>query len=105
MNILTELWLGMPLGPYTATRGWSEARIAATVTALEGRGLVASGALTAAGRRFRDDIEERTDAMEQAIVEAIGADFEAVVGQLGEWSERSIAAKTFTADVFKRAAG
>ncbi len=105
MNIVTELWLGMPLGPYTATRGWSEARIAATAAALEQRGLVASGVLTAAGRRLRDRIEERTDAMEQGIVEAIGADFEAVVAQLGEWAERCIAAKTFTADVFKRAAG
>ncbi len=105
MNIVTELWLGMPLGPYTATRGWHESRIAATVTALEGRGLVASGALTPAGRQLRDDIEARTDAMEQGIVEAIGADFEAVVAQLQEWSERCIAAKTFTADVFKRAAG
>lgn len=105
MNILTELWLGMPLGPYTATRGWSEPRIAATATELEQRGLIASGALTDAGRQFRDDIEERTDAMEQRIVQAIGDDFEALVAQLQGWSNLCIAAKTFTSDVYKRAAG
>ena len=105
VNILTELWLGMPLGPYTATRGWSEPRIAASATELEQRGLIASGALTAAGRHFRDDVEERTDAMEEKIVLAIGDDFEALVAQLQEWSNLCIAAKTFTSDVYKRAAG
>jgi hypothetical protein len=105
MNIVTELWLGMPLGPYTATRGWSEAQIAAAVRDLEQRGLVAAGALTTAGRELRDAIEERTDAMEQTVVEAIGDDFERVVGQIDEWSSLCIAAKSFTADVFKRAAG
>ena len=27
MNVLTELWVGMPLGSYTATRGWSADQI------------------------------------------------------------------------------
>ncbi len=105
MNILTELWLGMPLGPYTATRGWSGPQIAATTAELERRGLIAAGALTVAGRQFRDGIEERTDAMEQEIVEAIGDDFETLVAQLEDWSNLCIAAKTFTSDVYKRAAG
>ncbi|MFN0148306.1 MAG: SCO6745 family protein [Dehalococcoidia bacterium] len=105
MNIVTELWLGMPLGPYTATRGWSEPQVAAAVRDLEQRGLVAAGALTAAGRQLRDTIEERTDAMERPVVEAIGDDFESIVAQLQEWSNLCIAAKTFTSDVYKRAAG
>jgi hypothetical protein len=105
MNIVTELWLGMPLGPYTATRGWSEQQIAAAVRDLERRGIVADDALTAAGRQLRDGIEERTDAMERPVVEAMGGDFERVVAQLDEWASLCIAAKTFTADVFKRAAG
>ena len=105
MNILTELWLGMPLGPYTATRGWSESRIAATATELAQRGLIASGALTPAGRQLRDDIEGATDAMEQPVLRAIGSDFGALVARLQEWSALCIAAKTFTSDVYKRAAG
>ena len=77
----------------------------ASAKELEQRGLIASVALTAAGRHFRDDIEERTDAMEEKIVQAIGDDFEALVAQLQGWSNRCIAAKTFTSDVYKRAAG
>ena len=38
MNVLTELWLGMPLGSYSATRGWSGERIEATAAALRERG-------------------------------------------------------------------
>ncbi len=105
MNILTELWLGMPLGPYTATRGWSAEVIAATTSRLEQDGLVAAGALTVAGRQFRDTIEERTDAMQQPVIAAIGADLEDVIARLNSWSAQCIEAKAFTADVFKRAAG
>jgi hypothetical protein len=28
MNVLTELWVGLPLGSYTATRGWPEPTVA-----------------------------------------------------------------------------
>ena len=45
MNVLTELWVGMPLGAYTATRGWSPEQVAAEVAELEAAGLVADGAL------------------------------------------------------------
>jgi hypothetical protein len=106
MNVVTELWLGMPLGVYTAGfRGWSEEAIAVTVGDLERRGLLAGRELTPDGRRLRDDIEERTDAMEQPIVEAIGDDFDATVASLDAWSAACIATRTFTPDIFKRAAG
>ena len=105
MNILTELWVGMPLGSYTATRGWSPAAIAATMARLEADGLVADGALTAVGRRFRDDIEQRTDAMEQPIIDAIGGEFALVVDELDAWSAKCIEAKAFSPNTLKRAAG
>lgn len=105
MNVLTELWLGMPLGAYTATRGWDAQAIADAAARLEAGGLLAGGALTDAGRRFRDGIEERTDAMEQPIVDAIGDDFERVVGELDAWSARCVAAGAFPPDTLKRAAG
>ncbi len=105
MNVMTEVWLGGPLGPYTRTRGWSEPRITAATAALEVRGFVANGAITESGRQFRDDIEAVTDAMQEPIVAAIGSDLEWVTGQLQEWAAACIASGTFTADVFKRAAG
>jgi hypothetical protein len=105
MNVLTELWLGMPLGSYTATRGWGPEQIDATVTALVAAGLAKDGQLTAAGRRARDDLEATTDAMEASIVDALGPDRDAIIAQLDDWSARCIAAGSFPPDVFKRAAG
>lgn len=106
MNLLTELWLGMPLGSYTASyRGWSEEAISDGAAELERRGLVADGKLTPAGLQFRDDIEERTDALEQPVIDALGPDFEPVVSSLNEWSAECVAAGAFPPDVFKRAAG
>ena len=105
MNILTELYVGMPLGSYTATRGWSQEVIAASVERLQKKGLVADGALTAAGLSLREEIEEHTDAMEQPLVDAIGSDFETLVTQLDEWAELCIKAGAFPLSIQKRAAG
>ena len=46
MNILTELWIGMPLLSYTATRGWAPDVMQRAVARLERRGWVRDGALT-----------------------------------------------------------
>lgn len=105
MNILTELYVGMPLSSYTATRGWSLDVIAAAAARLEDQGLVSDGALTPEGLRVRDEIEERTDAMEQPIIDAIGSDFAQLVEQLDRWSAACIAAAAFPPDDLKRAAG
>jgi hypothetical protein len=106
MNLLTELWLGMPLGSYTASyRGWSEEAIAEAIVDLERRGLVIDAELTAAGRHLRDTVEESTDALERPVVDAMGDDFEAVVRSLDTWSGECVAAGAFPPDIFKRAAG
>jgi hypothetical protein len=104
--VLTELWLGMPIGAHAmGWRGWSEADVASAVTDLERRGLVADGALTTSGRELRDDIEARTDAMEQAVIDAIGDDLDATITSLDEWSAACIAARAFPPDIYKRATG
>jgi len=105
MNILTELDVGMPLGSYTATRGWSPDVIASTAARLQTQGLISDGALTPEGLRVRDEIEERTDAMEQPIIAAIGSDFAPLVEQLDRWSAACIAAAAFPPNALKRAAG
>jgi helix-turn-helix protein len=97
-NLLTELWNGMPLGLYSGMRrGWFQDDIAVALADLESRGLVVDGQITAAGRRLRDDIEDRTDAMEQPVVDAIGADFDAVVQCLGTWSAACVETGAFPA--------
>ncbi len=51
------------------------------------------------------DIEDRTDAAEQAIVAALGGRLDEVCVRLDSWSERCITAGAFPADILKRAAG
>ena len=105
MNILTELWVGMPLRAYTATRAWSPDAIDAAVDRLRVDGLLGGDRLTDTGRELRDGIEARTDAMEQPIVDAIGDDFETVLDRLEAWSAACIKAGAFPPSAFKRAAG
>jgi hypothetical protein len=105
MNVLTEVWVGMPLGSYTGTRGWPPEVIDATASVLRARGLLDGNQLSAAGRAYRDELEAATDAMEQGIVAALGDDLETTVAQLEKWSARCIEAGAFPPDAYKRAAG
>lgn len=105
MNILTELWVGMPLGSYTATRGWAPDLIDARAADLRAAGWLDGDALSAEGRRVRGDIEANTDDLEAEIIEALGADLDGVLSSLSDWSDRCVAAGTFPPDVYKRAAG
>lgn len=104
-NIVTELWLGMPFGSYSATRGWSEEQLQAASARLAERGLVVDGELSTEGRDLRVRVEQATDRAERAVLEAIGQDFEPTVEKLSAWSARCVAAGAFPPDPFKRAAG
>jgi hypothetical protein len=104
-NVLTELWVGMPLGTYSATRGWSADDIAATAAVLRAAGLLDGDELSGAGRTRRDRLEAATDAMEQSIVDTLGPDLDSLVAQLDEWSAACVASGAFPPDVYKRAAG
>jgi hypothetical protein len=105
MNVLTELWVGMPLGSYTASRGWSEADIAGAVRALSERDLLVDGRLTEAGNRKRVLIEEQTDAAQQPIVDALDTELDELVDQLDAWSALCVEARAFPDNPYKRAAG
>jgi hypothetical protein len=106
VNLLTELWRGMPLGPYTALRrGWSEVAIAAAIDSLESSGLVAGGAITAEGRTLRDKIEADTDALDGPIIKSMGEDFDATVQSLAGWSASLAAAGAYPAGTFTVPAG
>jgi len=105
MNILTELWIGMPLLSYTATRGWAPEAMQRAVARLESRGWVRDGALTEDGVTGRLGIEQRTDAQEQAIVAALGDRLDEVCDRLNHWGQLCIEAGAFPPDILKRAAG
>ena len=105
MNILTELWVGMPMLSYTATRGWPPEAMQAAVESLRTRGWLVGEDLSDEGRTARADLEARTDAQEDSIVASLGSRLDDVCAQLDDWGARCIAARAFPADVLKRAAG
>jgi hypothetical protein len=105
MNILTELWIGMPLLSYTGTRGWAPDAMQRAVARLESRGWVRDGGLTDEGLAGRLGIEQRTDAQEQPIAAALGARLEEVCDRLNHWGQLCIEAGAFPPDILKRAAG
>ncbi len=105
MNMLTEAWLGYPLGEYSGTRAWPEEVSATALASLQAQGLFEGEAITDKGRQVRAEIEAATDAMEQPVVDALGANLEPVSDQLAQWSEACVAAQMFPPDPRKRAAG
>ncbi|MGE3287521.1 MAG: hypothetical protein AB7J32_15650 [Pseudonocardia sp.] len=105
MNILTGLYCGYPLLTYVGTRSWPEEAQLAAVERLRGRGLVEGDALSAEGLRYRGELEDRTDRMQQTVVDAIGPDLDVYVKQLDAWSTALIAADGAPSDPAKRAAG
>jgi hypothetical protein len=105
MNILTELWIGMPMLSYTATRGWPPDAMQRAVARLESLGWVDDDGLTDAGRARRLGIEQRTDDQEQPIAAALGDRFEEICGRLNHWGQLCIEAGAFPPDILKRAAG
>ena len=104
MNVLTELFVGMPLGSYSASRAWSADQIADAADDLRTAGLIDDDGLTDDGLAYRREIEDRTDDLDQPLVDAI-ADLEAMIVPLRDWSQRCVDAGAFPPDPFKRAAG
>jgi len=105
MNILTELWVGYPLGAYSASRRWPAERTAAALDRLRRDGLLDGDALTDAGRALRDDLEAATDLAQHSVVDALGDHLGPVTAALGRWSDACVAAGTFPPDFRKRHAG
>ena len=105
MNVLTELTCGLPLGSYTASRGWSPDQIGAAATTLTEDGLLADGALTEQGEELRAVLEDMTDDAEDAVVAGIGDDLADALARLADYSGDLIEAGAFPADPAKRAAG
>jgi len=105
MNVLAEVWVGYPVGEYSASRAWPPARQAAAVAALEADGLLADGRITAAGSAFRERVEEATDLAQAELVAALGERLGPLAERLDAWSARCVEAGTFPPDVRKRAAG
>lgn len=107
MNILTELWVGMPIATYSASRFWSAPQIDAVCDDLRSRGWLDGDQLSEGGQQMRDGIEAATDELQASFVGdlVLTCAVDALSEDLSDWSQRCIDAKAFPPDVFKRAAG
>lgn len=105
MNILTELWVGWPLGTFSGTRAWSPEQTEQALARLRAKSLLDGDQLSEKGRSVRQAIEETTDALEQPVVDAIGAELPDVVAQLKRWGKLVIESGNFPPDPRKHAAG
>jgi hypothetical protein len=105
MGVLSEVWVGYPVGEYSGTRAWPQEAYDTAVTRLEAEGLLADGRITEAGRVFRDGVEAATDTAQDDLIAALGDDLKVVVEQADAWSQRCVEEGAFPPDIRKRAAG
>lgn len=91
ITVLTELAWGIPPRSYVYTRGWNEEEVDAACARLEARGLLKDGALTAAGKELRGEIERQTDGAEREIVDRLGDRADELFGLVEPWSKAIVA--------------
>ena len=87
IGLLTEPYWGIPLRTYIRTRAWSDEQLDAAEARLVERGLLADGALTDEGRTLRESIEAATDTQCTPMLEALGDDFDELIGLLAPWGK------------------
>ena len=87
INVLTELWRGVPVGSVTTNQmGWSADDCESALVRLAEANLVDGAALTSEGKAVRDEIESATDRQEAVPAEILGADAEELFALLEPWA-------------------
>lgn len=106
MNVLTEVWLGYPVGEYSGSRGFGPEELDAALRRLQARGWFgADNTLTPAGRTARELIESTTDTAQQRVVERLHDGWDDLVAAAQRIGNTIIASQAAPADPRKRAAG
>ncbi len=85
IGLLTELFWGVPRRSYIRTRAWSDEELDAAEARLRERGLIDGEGFTHTGRQTREAIERETDRHMRPAIEALGPDFDELVGLLQGW--------------------
>jgi hypothetical protein len=83
--LLNDAYMGLPLRSYSRTRGWHDDELAAGEERLRRRGWLDDQALSESGREAREAIERATDLQMQPALDALGDDFDELIGILGPW--------------------
>jgi hypothetical protein len=86
IQLMSELQMGIPLKTYSATRGWTVQQMDAALDGMRVKGWMKDDAFSPDGRAFRERLEAETDEMEVPIVDAIGTDFDELIGILRPWA-------------------
>jgi hypothetical protein len=86
IGMLSEYYWGMPSRSYIRSRGWGDDDLDAGDASMMARGWLAGGALTREGREAREAIEHATDRQMRPAIEALGDDFDELVGLVKPWS-------------------
>ncbi len=105
MNVLTELWLGYPLGEYSSSRGFGPDLIAAATERFRLRGWMDADSLTEDGRLAREEIERATDDTQKSIIEALGDDVGEITKAFAVIGRAVVDSGAAPSDPRKRAAG
>lgn len=92
IQLMMELELRIPLKTYSMTRGWTLEQMDAAIEGMRVKGWMEGDEFSAEGKAFRARTEADTDAMETPIVEAIGADFDELIGLLAPWASTIVKA-------------
>lgn len=98
IGLLTEIYWGLDVGSYIATRGFGSDDVEKGLRRLEEHRLVADGRFTEAGRALREGIEDATDSMEAGVVEALGDAADELFGILEPWTQAILDAGGYPVD-------
>ena len=85
IGLLNDLYMGMQLKSYVRTRGWNEDELQAGEDRLRVRGWLDGDGLSGGGRESREEIERATDRQMAPALDALGDDFDELVGLLKPW--------------------
>jgi hypothetical protein len=105
MNVLTELWLGYPLGEYSGSRGFAPDLIEAAAENLRRRRWMDMKSLTEGGRLAREEIERATDDTQKSIIEHLGGDVDEIAKAFAVIGRAVVDYGAAPSDPRKRAAG
>ena len=100
-GLMTEIYYQMPTKYYHSGRGWRPSQLDAGLDRLRRRGWIDGDPVvfTSDGRAVREWIEASTNAQQQPVLDAIGRDYDELLGYLEPWASAIVAASYYPSDI------
>ena len=98
---MTEVFYEMPTKYYHSGRGWRPSQLDAGLDRLRCRGWIDGDPVTftSRGRAVREWIEASTNAQQQPVLDAIGDDYDELLGYLEPWAAAIVGAGYYPTDI------